>query len=116
MKIDVIVETETLSATLDDSAPARDFAAMLPLELSLSDFHGIEKVADLGRQLDNSGMPKAYEPKAGDITQYRPWSNLAIFLKPFQSSAGLIRLGQFDGPVDALDRAGDVPVRIQLAD
>lgn len=115
-KIQVIVGGEVLTATLDDNAAARDFAGMLPLELTLSDYHGTEKVADLGRKLDNSGMPRAYEPKAGDITQYRPWDNLAIFYRPFQSSAGLLRLGEFDGPMDVLLGGGDRTVRIELAD
>ena len=116
IKIDVTIGTETLTATLDDTAAGRDFASMLPLDITLDDYHGIEKVGDLGRQIDNAGAPRAYEPKAGDITQYRPWSNLAIFLKPFQSSAGLVRIGEFDGPIDALSRAGEIPVRITLAD
>ncbi|GGB27952.1 cyclophilin-like fold protein [Allosediminivita pacifica] len=115
-RIRVLVGDTELSATLDDSAAARDFASMLPLDLTLSDFHGIEKVADLGRKLDDSEAPRAYEPKAGDITQYRPWGNLAIFYKPFQSSAGLLRLGAFDGPIDALLQNGEFPVRIEAAD
>lgn len=115
-RINVIVGDAVLEATLDDTAAARDFAGMLPLELTLSDYHGTEKVADLGRKLDDTGMPRAYEPKAGDITQYRPWGNLAIFYRPFPSSAGLLRLGAFDGPMDALLRDGDIAVRIELAD
>ncbi|OWU83521.1 hypothetical protein ATO6_18720 [Oceanicola sp. 22II-s10i] len=115
-RIRFIVGQEVLTATLDDNAPARDFAAMLPLDLTLSDYHGTEKVADLGRKLDDTGAPRAYTPKAGDITQYRPWGNLALFYKPFQSSAGLLRLGQFEGPMDALLGSGEVRVRIELAE
>ena len=115
-KIKVVVGEEILTATLDDNAAARDFAGMLPLELALSDYHQTEKVADLGRKLDNTDMPRAYAPRAGDITQYRPWGNLAIFYRPFQSSAGLLRLGQFDGPIDALLGDGDLRIRIELAD
>lgn len=115
-RIQVVVGDEVLTATLDDNSAARDFVGMLPLQLMLSDYHGTEKVADLGRKLDNIGMPRAYTPKAGDITQYRPWGNLAIFYRPFQSSAGLLRLGEFDGPIDALLGEGDLTVRIQLAD
>lgn len=110
------VGAETLSATLDDSPAARDFAEMLPLEITLSDYHGIEKVGDLGRELDSTGMPPSYEPKAGDITQYAPWQNLAIFVAPFSNSRGLVRLGQFDGDFSALKREGDISVTIERAD
>ncbi|MEC7762046.1 MAG: cyclophilin-like fold protein [Pseudomonadota bacterium] len=109
-----VIGDTVLSATLDDTAPARDFASMLPMDLTLSPYHGVEMVGDLGRELDSAGMPGSYEPKTGDITQYAPWKNLAIFTAPFSDSRGLVRLGQFDGPIDALTGAGDVTVRIEL--
>ena len=114
MKVTFTLGDTALIATLDDSPAGRDFASMLPLEVMLSDYHGIEKVADLGRKLDSTGMPGRYTPQAGDITQYAPWSNLALFLKPFQASAGLVRIGQFDGDFAALSRAGRV--RIERVD
>lgn len=110
MKVTFTVGDAVMAATLDDSPAGRDFASMLPLELELSDYHGIEKVADLGRKLDATGMPGSYAPKAGDITQYAPWSNLALFLKPFENSRGLIRIGQFDGGFSALADAGMVRI------
>jgi hypothetical protein len=115
-RIHVIVGNETLSATLDDTPAGRDFATLLPLDLSLSDYHTTEKVADLPRKLDTTGAPASYTPKAGDITYYAPWGNLAIFYKPFQTSRGLVRLGAFDGPIDALLKDGAIPVRIEAAD
>jgi hypothetical protein len=114
--ITVTVAGQTLTATLDDTTAGRDFAAMLPLNLVLADYHGIEKVADLPKRLDTSGAPDSYRPEAGDITVYAPWGNLAIFYKPFQSSRGLVRLGEFEGPIEALIRDGEIPVRIELAD
>jgi hypothetical protein len=115
-KIHVIVGNETLSATLDDTPAGRDFATLLPLELVLSDYHATEKVADLPRKLDTTDAPARYTPKAGDITYYAPWGNLAIFQKPFQTSRGLVRLGAFDGPIDALLKDGAIPVRIEVAE
>ena len=114
-KIEVKVDGTVLRATLDDTPAGRDFARMLPLDLTLNDYHGVEKVADLPRKLDTSGAPVAYEPVAGDITVYAPWGNLAIFYKPFQSSRGLVRLGAFDGPIDALLQDGPFRVRITKA-
>lgn len=116
IKIQVVVGDEVLPATLDDTPTGRDFAAMLPLELTLEDYHGIEKVADLPRTLNTSGAPGRYEPKPGDITLYAPWGNLAIFYKPFPSSRGLVRLGAFDGPIDALLKSAPFAVRIQTVD
>jgi len=115
-RIKVIVGDKTLSATLDDTPAGRDFAALLPLDLTLTDYHGIEKVADLPRKLDTTSAPASYTPDTGDITLYAPWGNLAIFYKPFQKSRGLVRLGEFDGSIDALLKNGPFAVRIQIAD
>lgn len=91
-RIHVIVGHATLSATLDDTPAGRDFATLLPLELVLSDYHATEKVADLPRKLDTTDAPARYTPKAGDITYYAPWGNLAIFQsrsRPPQGSSAL---------------------------
>ncbi|WP_118135899.1 cyclophilin-like fold protein [Oceanicella sp. SM1341] len=113
--ITLTVGGETARATLADSAAARDFAALLPLELTLSDYHGIEKVADLPRRLDTSGAPRSHRPVTGEITYYAPWGNLAIFRKPFSDSAGLVLLGALEGPAAALLAEGRFPVRIEIA-
>ena len=115
-RIHVIVGNEMLSATLDDTSTGRDFAALLPLELSLTDYHATEKVADLPHKLDTADAPASYAPKTGDITYYAPWGNLAIFYKPFRTSKGLVRLGAFDGPLDALLKDGAISVRIEVAE
>lgn len=115
-RIHVIVGNEALAATLDDTLTGRDFAALLPLQLSLSDYNATEKVADLPRKLDTADAPASYTPKASDITYYAFWGNLAIFYKPFPSSRGLVRLGAFDGPIDVLLKAGATSVRIEAAE
>lgn len=114
-KIHLIIRGERLSATLDDTIAARDFAALLPLELTLDDYHGIEKIVDLPRKLDTSDAPTSYKPEAGDITYYAPWGNLAIFYKPFRDSAGLVRLGSFDGSLSALFNDGQQRIRFEIA-
>ncbi|MCB1634890.1 MAG: hypothetical protein KDI37_07360 [Xanthomonadales bacterium] len=115
ISIQVTVGDQVLHAHLDDTAVARDFVSLLPLQLKLRDFHATEKVADLPRRLDTSQAPAHYAPARGDITYYAPWGNLAIFYKPFQSSQGLVRLGAFDGPIDALLTDAGQPLRIELA-
>ncbi|APZ55319.1 hypothetical protein Ga0080574_TMP5037 (plasmid) [Salipiger abyssi] len=115
-RIQIVIDDTVLPATLDDSTAGRDFADMLPLDLTLSDYHSTEKIADLPRKLDTSGAPASYKPETGDITLYAPWGNLAIFYKPFQSSRGLVRLGEIDGPLDALLKDGSYPARIELAE
>nr|WP_281843827.1 cyclophilin-like fold protein [Sinisalibacter aestuarii] len=59
-EIVVIVDGVHLPATLDDTTAGRDFAALLPLELTLSDYHATEKIADLPRRLDTTDAPASY--------------------------------------------------------
>ena len=92
----------TLTARLDDSEAARDFAALLPLELALKDHASTEKVADLPRKLSTEGAPAGVEPKAGDICHYAPWRNLAIFYRDFDYSRGLVRLGRIESSTEQL--------------
>ncbi len=47
MKIRLVMENAVVEAILDDNAASRDFAAMLPLDVTLSDYHQTEKIADL---------------------------------------------------------------------
>ena len=84
------------TATLDSCDGARDFAALLPLDLTLEDYASTEKIADLPGRLSTKGMPDAYKPSAGDICFYAPWGNLAVFYKDGDSSEGLVRLGVLD--------------------
>ncbi|VFT22172.1 Uncharacterized conserved protein [Klebsiella pneumoniae] len=43
MKIEIIVEGETATATLFDTPTGRDFASLLPLSLTLEDYDDIER-------------------------------------------------------------------------
>jgi hypothetical protein len=94
------------TATLDHHDSARDFVALLPLDLSLKDYAATEKIADLPRALTTQGAPAAYTPVAGDICFYAPWGNLAIFYSDGERSEGLVRLGRLDSGLDAIRRMG----------
>ena len=93
MKIRILVGEQAVAVTLDDTPTARDFAALLPLSLTLEDYGTTEKISMLPRKLDIAGARAGTTPLAGDLCYYAPWGNLAIFLKPFRHSPGLMRLG-----------------------
>jgi hypothetical protein len=105
-----------LRATLLDTPAARDFAAMLPLTLTLVDYAGTEKVSDLPARLPTHGSPPGAAARAGDICFYAPWGNLAIFYRDGGYATGLVRLGRFDAGVEQLAAlSGAVPVTIAAA-
>lgn len=98
MKLRIILDAKTITATLNDSQTSREFAALLPLTLKLKDYAGEEKISDLPGRLSTTGSPAGTAVKKGDITIYAPWGNLAIFYKPHGYVNGLIKLGQLDEP------------------
>jgi len=113
MKIRLIINDQMLSATMEDSIPAREFIAQLPLTLQLEDYAATEKIAQLPRRLSVAGEPEGVTPAAGDIALYAPWGNLAIFHRPFAYSKGLIRLGRIEGGLQLLRTEGPLAVRIE---
>lgn len=114
MKIRITINGRVATATLDDTATAKDFASLLPLTVTLSDYAATEKVSDLPRKLTQQGAPSGYAPKTGDITTYAPWGNLALFYRDFGYSTGLIRLGAIDTGLEALNQSGSLPTKIEL--
>lgn len=97
MPIRIIVEGSELRGTLDDTPAGRDFAALLPLTLRLTDFHGEEKISNLPRRLSNEDQVRPGTPGLpGDLTVYVPWGNLAIFYRDFTYSDELFRLGRLE--------------------
>jgi len=113
MKIRLKFDGNTMTATLHDSAAARDFVALLPLTLTLEDYSSTEKIAKLPKKLSTSGAPAGIDPDVGDITYYAPWGNLAIFYRDFGYATGLVKLGRIDGGIDALAARGALKVTIE---
>ncbi|MFP8965008.1 cyclophilin-like fold protein [Pokkaliibacter sp. CJK22405] len=117
MMITVLMTAQdnTYRITMADSEAARSFIALLPMTLKLSDYHGIEKVADLPKRLDTSDAPAGIKPEVGDVTYYSPWGNLAIFTKGFGYASGLVLLGRIEGGAAAVRTLGNQEVRLELA-
>jgi Cyclophilin-like family len=84
----------------------------LPFTLTLTDFHGNEKISDLPQSLSTVGAPEGHEPEAGDITYYAPWGSLAIFYGTGNYSPGLVKLGRIADVKPLSSASGNLVVRI----
>jgi len=97
-----------LTARLDDNATARDLAVQLPLTLSFRDHNNVEKTAPLPRELSLDGAPEGHDPAAGDIGYWAPDGDLVFYYNsdaPFFN--GIVRIGEFDGEIDAIERQSE---------
>ncbi|MDN0085227.1 cyclophilin-like fold protein [Crenobacter sp. SG2305] len=108
-------EGRSCTTQLLDSASAKDFLALLPLYVTLTDYAANEKIANLPRKLATIGAPPSHRAAAGDLCYYAPWGNLALFHKDFGHAQGLVLLGRLDGPVDVLCQPGPWQVTIEPA-
>lgn len=109
MDIRLTIGDTALRGRLDDTPAGRDFAALLPLTLTLTDFHATEKISDLPERLSTEDeVPRGTAGSAGDITVYAPWGNLALFYRDFTYTDDLIRLGSLEpAAADALADLAD---------
>lgn len=112
MRIRMTFGDHTLTAALYDNPAARDFAAMLPLDLKIEDYSSNEKIAYLPRKLTEEGSGPFSNELPYDVCYYVPWGNLAMFYAPYKHT-GLIRLGRFDEGTAALHVRGTFPLRIE---
>ncbi len=112
MRIRMSFDGHVMTATLYDNPSARDFFAMLPLDLEISDYSTNEKIAYLPRKLTEEGSGPFGNERPYDLCYFMPWGNLAMFHAPYRHP-GLIRLGRFDEGYDALHVRGEFPLRIE---
>jgi hypothetical protein len=93
--------------TTNDNASARDLAAQLPLTLTFSDLNNVEKTAPLPRELSLEGASEGDDPVVGDIGYWSPDGNLVFYYGDVGFWNGIVRIGEFDGEMDAIERQSD---------
>ena len=73
MQIRIAFADHEFTATLYDNPSARDFASMLPLDLTIDDYAHNEKIAYLPRKLTQEGSGPFSNERPGDLCYYAPW-------------------------------------------
>ena len=115
-QIRVIIGDTVLTGRLWDNATGRDLLAQLPLTLTFRDFNSLEKITSLPRKLSTDGVPAGDDPLPHDIGYYAPWGNLVFYYGDVGYFNGIVRIGQFDGAMDAItSQTGDFIAKIELA-
>ena len=115
IKVNLIVNNRTFSATLINNETTRELVAMFPMTLNMSDLHSNEKY----NYLDSSFTTNSSRPtriNAGDIKLYGN-NCLVIFYESFSNSYSYTDLGKVDD-VDAFVSelgSGSINIRFELA-
>jgi hypothetical protein len=92
--IRITVGGETITGELNDNRTAQDLADQLPVDVTLADFNGVEKVGKLPRPLTMDGVPAGADPEINDIGYYRPANGLVFYYGDVGYFNGIVRLGR----------------------
>ena len=117
IKININISGKILTATLADNATARDFASVLPLNVSMNDLFGREKYGDLPKALSENG-PRKSKYEVGDIAYWSPDHQFAVYYHQDGEaipSPGIIPIAKIDAGSEAFNVRGSVKVTIELA-
>jgi hypothetical protein len=99
---EVRIDETVLTARLRDVPASRDLVPQLPLTLTFRDFNGVEKISRLPRELSMDGVLAGDDPAPRDTGYYAPSGDLVFYYGDVGYWTGIVRLGQFDGSVDAI--------------
>ncbi|MGP4046260.1 cyclophilin-like fold protein [Streptomyces sp. 2A115] len=106
-----------LTGRLFDNASARDLIEKLPVTVEFSDHLNMEKTGPLPEELSTEGMPEGEDPSPRDIGYYAPGGDLVFYYGDVGYHDGILRIGQFDGDMDAIaDQEDGSTARVELAD
>lgn len=115
MKIIIKVAGKELHATLADNPSAREFAALLPVHMSMDDLFGREKAGQLPREISTGG-PRSNAYKVGDIGYWSPGHDVAIYYRQDGKripAPGIINIGHIEAGIEAFEVPGSLDVTIE---
>ena len=112
MKINITVGESTFEATLSDTSASRELYELLgegPMELSLDDYGGFEKVGSFGRSFTTEDTHITAKP--GDMMLYQG-DKLVLFYG--ENSWSYTRLGKVDSTENWREELGNGIVTVTL--
>lgn len=116
IRINLIVNNKTFSATLNNNQTVRELISNFPMTLNMSDLHSNEKYNYLSNSLTTNAST-LNRINAGDIKLFG--SNcLVVFYESFNTSYSYTNLGRVDNANDFVSElgSGSVTITFELAE
>lgn len=102
-----------MTATLNDSQVAQDFAATLPVTLPWFRNAGIEYITELDAPMTETG-PFYTDVQPGDIVYYNPLDSITIIYEETSSVPTLTKMGEITSDLSVFENLpDDVDMRIE---
>lgn len=103
-----------MTATLNDTQVAQDFAATLPVALPWFRNAGIEYISELSAPLTETG-PFYTDVQPGDIVYYNPLDSITIIYQETSSVPTLTKMGEITSDLGVFDNLpDDVDMLVEL--
>jgi hypothetical protein len=103
-----------MTATLNDTQVAQDFAATLPVTLPWFRNAGIEYITELPAPMAETG-PFYTDVQPGDIVYYNPLDSITIIYEETSSVPTLTKMGEITSDLSVFENLpDDVDMRIEL--
>lgn len=103
-----------LTASLEDSAASRAFAAMLPMTLPMENLYGREMCRRFGAGALPDGETRSDGYEVGDIAYWPPRGSLVILYAQNGERFERVHLGHIDGDIEFFKNMGDAEVTFEL--
>jgi 4-carboxymuconolactone decarboxylase len=114
-RLKLTVAGKVVTATLVDSATARDFASLLPMTLTMDDLFKREEFGHLPGALSGDGEgERTYE--VGDVVYWPPGPDVAVFYRHVGQripAPGITELARIDSGVETFSAPGPLQVTIE---
>jgi hypothetical protein len=117
-QIRIRMADRAITARLNDSEAARDFASMLPLTIQMDDHLHREKTGIIPLPLSER-TPGSRTYELGDLGYWRPRNTFVIFYRQDGLTIpgpGIVLLGTVDAGVEIFDVPGTVQVAVESID
>ena len=113
--ITITAAGRTITATLNDSDVAQDFATLLPITLPWFRSFDIGYITELDAPLTETG-PFFTDVRAGDIVYYNPRDSVTIIYKPTTSVPTLTKMGEITSDLSVFEALPqNIEMRIELS-
>jgi hypothetical protein len=111
--ITITADDVVMTATLNDSQVAQDFAATLPVTLPWFRNAGIEYITELNAPMTETG-PFYTDVQPGDIVYYNPLDSITIIYEETSSVPTLTKMGEITSDLSVFENLPDnVDMRIE---
>ena len=112
-RINITINNETFSATLEDNATSREFIKRLPLNITMNELNGNEKYYYFNEYLP-SNSSKVGKINSGDIMLYGS-DCLVLFYDSFNTSYSYTRIGVLDNPEKLKEIVGNGNIDVNIS-